>query len=199
MSCLIAGCATFKASYDYERGRLFETGTRGSVQSYQEALKLYRSAAEQGDAKAMIALMRPEMIEAARDEEVVKLRRLSVVEGNTKTTSIDDAAAAYLRGDYAQTLKILRPLAEQGNVEAQYSIGLMYAEGQGVTQNHQEALKWFKLAAAQGYAQAQYNSGVMYRDGLGVAQNYQEALKWYRLAAAQGHAFSQYNIGAMYE
>jgi hypothetical protein len=194
MSCLIAGCATFKASYDYERGRLFETGTRGSVQSYQEALKLYRSAAEQGDAKAMIALMRPEMIEAARDEEVVKLRRLSVVEGNTKTTSIDDAIAAYQRGDYAQALPILRPLAAQGNANAQNSLGWMYHKGQGVTQNNQEAVKWLKLSAVQGERNAQTNIGYMYLNGYGVTQNNQEALKWFRLAAAQGELYAIENL-----
>jgi TPR repeat protein len=99
---------------------------------------------------------------------------------------IDDAEAAYNRGDYAQTLKILRTLVAQGNVEAQFSIGGMYSEGKGVTQSYQEALKWFRLAAAQGHAGAQNNIGSRYLNGQGVTQNYQEALKWYRLAAAQG-------------
>ena len=65
---------------------------------------------------------------------------------------IDDAVAAYDRGDYAQALKILRPLATQGNAGAQYNIGFMYASGQGVTQDYKEAVKWYRLAAAQGDA-----------------------------------------------
>ena len=41
-------------------------------------------------------------------------------------TPVDDANAAYGRGDYAQALKIFRPLAAKGNAEAQYNIGTMY-------------------------------------------------------------------------
>ena len=100
---------------------------------------------------------------------------------------MDDGKAAYDSNDYAQALKIFRPLAAQGNVEAQYYIGQMYLFGDGVTQNYQEALKWYRLAAAQGNGLAQVFIGQMYYDGQGVTQNYQEALKLYRLAADQGN------------
>ena len=99
---------------------------------------------------------------------------------------IDDAEAAYLRGDYAQALKILRPLVAQGNARAQSNIGDLYFFGHGVTENYQEALKWYRLAADQGRSSAQYSIGWMYLKGYGVTQDYQEALKWFRLAAAQG-------------
>jgi TPR repeat protein len=111
---------------------------------------------------------------------------------------MDDADAAYQRGDYAQTLNILRPLAAQGNVRAQYNIGVMYRDGNGVTRNYQEALKWYRLAADQGHVGAQYNIGHLYDAGQGVTQSYQEALKWYRLAADQGNAGAQNNIGHLY-
>ena len=111
---------------------------------------------------------------------------------------IDDANAAYRRGDYAQALKIFRPLAAQGNAEAQNTIGSMYHNGQGVTQDYQEALEWYRLSAAQGDAWGQYNIGFMYRNGQGVTQDYQEALKWFRLAVAQGEADAQNGIGLMY-
>ena len=96
---------------------------------------------------------------------------------------LDDAKAANDRDGYAQTVKILRPLAEQGYAAAQTNLGFMYAEGQGVTQDHQEALKWYRLAAAQGFAGAQSNIGRVYLRGFGVTQDYQEALKWIMLAA----------------
>ena len=110
---------------------------------------------------------------------------------------MDDALAAHQRGDYAQALNILRPLAAQGNVRAQFSIGAMYDSGHGVTQDYQEALKWYRLAANQGNASAQYNIGASLYYAEGVTQSYQEALKWSRLAAAKG-AEAQYNIGVMY-
>jgi TPR repeat protein len=111
---------------------------------------------------------------------------------------MDDANAAYRRGDYAQTLKILRPLAAQGNAEAQKFIGLMYSVGDGVIQNDQEALKWYRLAAVQGDANAQTMLGTMYASGKGVRQSHQVALKWFRLAAAGGVERAQTRIGEMY-
>ena len=74
---------------------------------------------------------------------------------------LDDAKAANDRDGYAQTLKILRPLAEQGYAAAQTNLGIMYAEGQGVPQDYKEAVKWYRLAAAQGFAGAQSNIGRM--------------------------------------
>ncbi len=51
----------------------------------------------------------------------------------------------------------MRPLAEQGQANAQFSIGLMYAIGKGVLQDFVEAHKWFNLAAARGNKQAEKN------------------------------------------
>ena len=85
-----------------------------------------------------------------------------------------------------QDIEQLRKDAEQGDVIAQYNLGVMYATGEGVPQDDKEAVKWLRLAAEQGYSIAQYNLGVMYATGEGVSQDYQEALKWYRKAADQG-------------
>ena len=71
---------------------------------------------------------------------------------------------------------------------------MLYRNGQGVTQDYQEALKWYRLAAAQGDASAQNNIGWMYLKGYGVTQDHQEALKLFRLAAAQGNATAIENL-----
>ena len=63
---------------------------------------------------------------------------------------VEDATAAYDRGDYATSLRLSRPLADQGNATAQNLLGSMYANGQGVPQNYINAYMWFSLAAAQG-------------------------------------------------
>ena len=102
----------------------------------------------------------------------------------------DDGLDAATRGDFATALKLWRPLANQGNAEAQALLGWIYHDGQGVAPDYAEAMKWYRLAANQGNAQAQFNLGVMYRNGQGVAQNYVEALKWCRLAANQGNALA---------
>ena len=111
---------------------------------------------------------------------------------------IEDAVSAYDRGDYAMAARLLRPLAEQGDAQAQTNFGLMYERGQGVLQNYQAALKWYQVAAEQGHVEAQYGLGLMYRDGHGIPQDTQEALKWFRLAAEQGHAQTQFMLGRMY-
>ena len=90
----------------------------------------------------------------------------------------------------------LRLAAEQGDADAQFNLGVMYADGEGVPQDYQEAVKWYRLAAEQGYADAQANLGARYDTGRGVSQDYQEAVKWYRLAAEQGYTFAQFNLGS---
>jgi TPR repeat protein len=111
----------------------------------------------------------------------------------------DDGFTAYEAGDYATALKEFRPLAEQGNSDAQFNLGLMYDQGEGVPENDAEAVKWYRLAAEQGHEEAQTNLGWMYAHGEGVPENDAEAVKWYRLAAEQGDAEAQNNLGTMYE
>jgi TPR repeat protein len=59
-------------------------------------------------------------------------------------------------------LRLARPLAEQGNADAQFGVGWMYDNGQGVPQDDARAVVWSRKAADQGYARAQLNLGVMY-------------------------------------
>ena len=94
---------------------------------------------------------------------------------------------------------LTRVLAEQGNAEAQFSLGVAYDTGQGVAQDSAEAARWYRLAADQGHASAQFNVGAMYSDGLSVPQDYAEAVRWFRLAADQGDAEGQFNLGVMYD
>jgi len=51
----------------------------------------------------------------------------------------DEGVAAYKRGDYATALREFRVLAEQGDAEAQFNLGLMYDKGQGVPQDYVQA------------------------------------------------------------
>ena len=101
-------------------------------------------------------------------------------------------------GDFATALKEWKPLAGQGDADAQTNLGLMYQNGWGVPQDDKEAVYWYKLAAEQGDAKAQYNLGVMYERGNGVPQDYEEAVRWYQLAAELGDAKAQGNLGVMY-
>ncbi len=109
----------------------------------------------------------------------------------------EDGVAAYQHIDYATALNFLQPLAEQGDVNAQCNLGLMYFNGEGVPQDFTEAEKWWCMAAEQGHAEAQFNLGVMYANGLGVTQDFAEAVKWYRKAAEQGDTDAQDKLGVV--
>jgi len=110
----------------------------------------------------------------------------------------DEGVAAYKRGDYATALSEFRPLAEQGNSEAQFKLGLMYSKGEGVPQDYAEEVRWYRKAAKQGNASAQLNLGAMYAMGDHVPQDYAEGVRWYRIAAEQGLPEAQFNLGNMY-
>ena len=116
----------------------------------------------------------------------------------TMAGPMEDAAAAYSRGDYPTALLILRPLAEKGDLLAQNNLGAMYALGQGVPKNDADAARWYRLAADHGFAKAQNNLGVAYSAGQGVSKNDAEAVKWLRLAAEQGLADAEDNLGVIY-
>ena len=96
--------------------------------------------------------------------------------GLNQTVWADDAS------DFRQTLQ----LAEQGVAEAQYNLGAMYDNGQGVRQNYAEALRWYRKAAEQGVAEAQYNLGAMYHNGQGVRQNFHLSKEWFGKACDSG-------------
>ena len=112
--------------------------------------------------------------------------------------STEDAFSAYERGDDVLAAQLFRRLAEQGYPQSQYVLGTMYANGQGVSKDYQEAMKWFRKAAEQGLVDVQYKLGMVYQFGNNVPQDFQEAMKWYRKAAEQGHAEAQYYLGMLY-
>ena len=80
---------------------------------------------------------------------------LAVLLGSARMSASADfqkGAAAAQRGDYSTALREWKPLAEQGNADAQNNLGLMYREGQGVPQDYKTAVKWYQRAAEQGDA-----------------------------------------------
>jgi TPR repeat protein len=123
---------------------------------------------------------------------------LVAIGGAAVAGPLEDAAVAYQRGDYATALGLWRPLAKQGDADAQFYLGVLYESGQGVLRNDAEAIKWYRKAAEQDDAVAQFNLGIMYAKGEGVPQNDGEAAHWYRLAADQGLAGAQFDLGIMY-
>ena len=104
-------------------------------------------------------------------------------------------------GEYIK--KLLRA-AEQGDARAQYTLGFMYYEGEGVPEDTVEAVKWLRKAAEQGDDWAQhvaqlYLCFIYFDGGQGVPKDYTEAVKWYRMVAEQDPAQAQLGLGQIYE
>src|SRR5271166_1226721 len=97
---------------------------------------------------------------------------------------LEDGQAAYQRGDYAEAMRLLRPLAERADARAQTDLGLMYDNGRGVPKYYGQAVAWYRKAAEQGYEAAQNDLGVMYALGQGVPQDYVQAYMWFNLAGS---------------
>lgn len=105
---------------------------------------------------------------------------------------------AYKRGDFAAAFKEWQPIAEKGDANAQYNIGLLYAKGEGVPQNYKQAIEWYRKAAEQGVVAAQFNLGVIYANGQGVPADPEEARKWFAMAAQHGIPAAQTGLADLY-
>jgi TPR repeat protein len=107
---------------------------------------------------------------------------------------LDEVKDAESRSDWVAALKLLRPLADEGNAVAQGKLGLFYEEGRGVTVDYTEAAKWLQRSADQGNAESQTNLANLYRLGRGVPLNYAESLIWLQKSAAQ-HFYGAFLTG----
>lgn len=105
---------------------------------------------------------------------------------------------AYENGNAAGLVEALVPLAEGGDAEAQYNLGILHDTGQGVSQDYAEAARWYRQASERHHPDALYNLGLLHFEGKGVAMDRKEALRLYRLAARGGEAESVSSIGYLY-
>ena len=148
---------------------LFEHGLELEKQGdYENALKLYTQAADQGDTRAQMNI--GYIYRSGRSGEK-----------NPKL-----AAEYYLQA------------ANQGVADAQWRLGDMYEFGEGVENDFKLAAYWFEKAAEQGKAIAQWRLAQLYENGEGADFDIQTALKWYLKADAQNSSAAQWRIGRIY-
>ena len=144
----------------------------------------------------------------------VALKNLIVNAEKGDVASQSALGDCYYNGDgvevnHREAAKWYRKAAEQGDINAEFKLGAMYATlyeaGKGVVRDYGESIKWYhkavdqyRKAADQGVAVAQCSLGQIYRQGEIVPQDYSEAAKWYRKAADQGEVNAQENLGVQY-
>ncbi|TCV89006.1 tetratricopeptide repeat protein [Sulfurirhabdus autotrophica] len=94
-------------------------------------------------------------------------------------------------------VKQLIKSAQEGDINAQFNLGVLYFEGKDVPQNYLEAAKWYGRAADQGDKQAQFNLGLMCYRGIGIPQNYLYAYELFTLAAEKGEERAKQGMAAI--
>jgi TPR repeat protein len=111
--------------------------------------------------------------------------------------TLADGLDALKHKDYAAAVKELRPLADKGDAEAQYRMGLMYEYGAGVPADKAQMVAWLRKSAAQGHAAAECELGILYSLGEGVPHDDAQAVQWFRKSAEHGNPTAQYNLGLL--
>lgn len=155
----------------------------GVSKNRREAVNLFRKAAEQGFACAQFNLA------------------IACLTGEGETINMVEAVKWFHKSAtqyYADGLKCLCELAEHREAEAQFALGSMYEEGEGVSKDEQEAKGWYDKAAKQGHASAQIKLASMYFAGRGGPVDKSKALMWCQKAAEKGDTEAQFALGLMY-
>ena len=142
--------------------------------------RLFGSSDEKDDATEEIALAEVESVEVTTDDLEESISE-DIVEEVSALTEVDR----------------IRPLATQGDANAQYQLGTLYYSGNGVTQDYSQAALWYRRAAQQGNVDAQYSLGNMYLMGEGIGQDDGQAAEWYTMAAEQGHSSAKHNLDSL--
>jgi len=119
--------------------------------------------------------------------------------------------AAFKNKDYQKAYKEWKAAAEAGEAEAQFDLGVLYAQGLGVRRDLTVATSWYRKAAEQGNAEAQFAMGQIYARGWGVPRDTADALRWFQMAnqpdsdgprtdwaVIEGHGIQQDAVQAIY-
>ncbi len=136
--------------------------------------------------------------EAARRAAEAKQQALAKTQAILQALGLVDVNPEALSAEQ-QGLVELYQKAEQGDAEAQFTLGVKAELGRGIAVSEATAVKWYTAAANGGNANAQWFLGRLYAKGKGVEQSNKTAFLWYQKAAEQNQRNAQYLLGVMYE
>jgi TPR repeat protein len=115
---------------------------------------------------------------------------------------LEDGTRAYDAGNYVNAIEIFKPLAAQGDAKAQFRLGMLFYNGQGVPEDEKLAVTWLLKAAKQGNVDAMFELGNAYLVGNQapklVEEPDREAAIWFHQAARAGHMNAQYYLGLLF-
>lgn len=161
-------------------------GTKPWERNWGPDVSALKERAEKGDAEAQFDLG-----EAYRT-------------GNGVAKDVTEAVAWYEKTANTKRANRFDKYANQQQInewpqtKAQFRLGMMYSDGEGVSKDIQKSVLWYEMAAAMGMAEAQHNLAVIYHNGNGIAKDESKAFEWFQKAATQGLAEAQFALGEMY-
>jgi uncharacterized protein len=117
---------------------------------------------------------------------------------HAQTSEYDRGLSSFKKRDYAQALAIWAPLAEAGNVSAQFNVARMYDNGIGTPEDDVVASGWYSRAAAAGFSPAQRELALDYIEGEGVVTDPAKGIQLLHQAADAGDADAQFQLGMLY-
>ncbi len=100
----------------------------------------------------------------------------------------------------ADTFKAMVALANKGDAEAQYHVGMMHNNGIGTQKDPRQAFEWFQKSAASNDPLGAYKLGCYYAGQFAgvVPPDANEALKYKLVAAKAGYALAQHDVAILY-
>lgn len=123
-------------------------------------------------------------VEASETAALMAKARSGDTEAQHKLASMYYLGSNGIKKNYKIAYDGFRSAADRGNLNSEYTLGLMHLEGHGVLKDYNVAAEWFGIAASRGSSGAQLQLGRMYADGKGVKADKIQAYKWFNLAAA---------------
>jgi TPR repeat protein len=182
-----------KTAAKASRRTMFELGRAYAAnQQFTEAAAAYRNAADKGSTGAMVELgllLQNGTGVAGNPDQARSLFERAAAAGNPRgaTSLVALSGSGGLPSDPAEARGMLQKAAEANSAEAQFQLGIMYAEGTGGPKDDAAARALFEKAAAQGHAQALDWAGNFAENGRGGPSNKDAAKAYYQQAAALGN------------
>ena len=96
-------------------------------------------------------------------------------------------------------IALYKRLAEEGDLDSQFKLGIHLLRGIGISVDKCEAFKWFKRATESGHIESMHMYGLCYFYGEGIAVDKHEGIKWITRSGEAGYDQAQYHLGLIYE
>ncbi|MBF0284822.1 MAG: sel1 repeat family protein [Magnetococcales bacterium] len=178
-------------------------GLPGGVPNEAEALRWFKTAAEQGDVfsqNQMAKLYFFGNLVPQSKEEAIRWAKKAAEQGDGDSELL--LGVIYLNsakplGDPEQAALWLKKAVSHGEGDAAYHLARLYFYGiGGATRDPVTAAQWARQGAEQGFSAAQGLLGRMYFVGMGVERDVKASIHWLVRAAEQGDALAMHTLSA---